>query len=74
MPLGDNGWEEWRKFLLKEVTRLGDAYESLRDKVNDELTELKTEVAILKVKAGIWGLIGGVIAVGVFYLSRNVGG
>ena len=74
MPPGDDGWEEWRKFLLKEVKRLGDAYESLRDKVNDELTELKTEVAILKVKAGIWGLIGGIIAVGVFYLSRNVGG
>ncbi len=73
MPPGEE-WKKESKFVLKELTRLADVYESLRDKVNDELTELKTEVAILKVKAGIWGLIGGIIAVGVFYLSRNVGG
>ena len=76
-----NGWEIWSKHVLKELKRLSDASESfpkamqkLTEKVNDELTELKTEVAILKVKCGIWGLIGGVVAGCVIYLSRSIGG
>ncbi len=72
--MAPDGWQEWSKFVLKELKRLGDAYENLTDKVNEELTELKTEVAMLKVKSGIWGLIGGIIVIGVVYLSRYVGG
>lgn len=72
--MAPDGWQEWSKFVLKELTRLGDAYENLTKKVNDELTELKTEVAMLKVKSGIWGLIGGILVIGIFYLSRYVGG
>ena len=79
--MAPDGWQEWSKFVLKELKRLGDAYEEfpkaiqkLTEKVNDEITELKTEVAMLKVKSGIWGLIGGVIVIGIVYLSRYIGG
>ena len=72
--MAPDGWQEWSKFVLKELKRLGDAYENLTKKVNEELTELKTEVAMLKVKSGIWGLLGGIIIIGVFYLSRYFGG
>lgn len=32
-------------------------------KLNDRITDLRVDIAALKVKAGIWGLIGGAIPV-----------
>ena len=79
--MAPDGWQEWSKYVLKELARLNDAYEAfpkaiqkLTEKVNDEITELKTEIAMLKVKSGIWGLIGGIIIIGIFYLSRFIPG
>ncbi len=76
-----NGWEEWSKFVLKELKRLSNASESfpkamqkLTEKVNEELTELKTEVAMLKVKSGVYGLVGGAILLLAFYISKLIGG
>ncbi len=74
MPPGDDGWKEWSKFVLKELTRLGDAYENLTGKVNDELSQLKAEVAMLKVKSGVYGLVGGAILLLIFFISKLVGG
>ena len=81
MPPGDDGWKEWSKFVLKELKRLGDACEEfpkaiqgLTQKVNDEISQLKAEVAMLKVKSGIWGSIGAIIVIGIVYLSRYIGG
>ena len=33
------------------------------NKINDKITKILVEVAVLKVKASIWGLIGGLIPV-----------
>ncbi len=33
------------------------------EKVNDRLTDVRIEIAKLKVKAGIWGVIGGAVPV-----------
>ena len=33
------------------------------DKINDRLTEVRIEIAKLKIKAGIWGLIGGAVPI-----------
>ncbi len=74
MPPEDDGWKEWRKFVLKELTRLSNACEDLRGKVNDELSQLKAEVAMLKVKSGVYGLLGGGILVLIYVISRSVGG
>lgn len=32
-------------------------------KVNDKLTEVLVDIAMLKVKAGVWGVLGGVSVV-----------
>ena len=69
--MAPNGWQEWSKFVLKELTRLSDTYEDLSKKVNEEVTQLKTEVAMLQVKSGIWGIIGGAIVIIVVLLSRT---
>ena len=57
-----NSWKEWSKHVILELKRLNERYEALDSKV----TTIMTEIAALKVKAGIWGLMGGLIpAIGV---------
>ena len=47
MPPGD-GWNEWSKYVLKELKRLNDCYEKLDekiDKINSRLTLAQIKVA-----------------------------
>jgi hypothetical protein len=52
-------WNEWSKYVLKELERLNGCYFSLDEKVG----KIQQEIAMLKVKSGIWGAIGGCIPV-----------
>ena len=56
-----DGWVEYRKLVLSEIERLTVSVEKLRD----ELGTIRSEIVGLKVKAGIWGLIGGAIPVAI---------
>ncbi len=47
MPPG-NGWNEWSKYVLKELKRLNDCYEKLDekiDKINSRLTLAQAKIA-----------------------------
>jgi hypothetical protein len=55
----NQGWKEWSKYVLKELERLNECYEKLDTKMND----IATDISVLKVKAGIWGLVGAAIPV-----------
>ncbi len=47
MPPGD-GWNEWSKYVLKELKRLNDCYEKLDekiDKINNRLTLAQVKIA-----------------------------
>jgi len=57
----DNGWREWSRHVLSELTRLNNCYE----KLDKDIQELRVAVAMLKVKSGIWGAIGACIPVGI---------
>ena len=59
--MAPNRWTEWSKFVLKELERLNDCYESL----NKNLNKMNVEIAKLKVKSGVWGLVGGAIPVAI---------
>ncbi len=59
MPPDDDGWNEWREFVLDKLKVLESQYRGLDHKM-DKLIE---DVAGLKIKAGIWGLIAGAIPV-----------
>ena len=54
-----DGWDQWAKFVLKELERLNVHYEALRKEVG----KIHTEIATLKVKAGLWGAMGAAIPV-----------
>lgn len=50
---------DWERCLTNEIKQIN---QSMRD-INAQLLKLHIEVAGLKVKSGVWGLIGGLIPV-----------
>jgi hypothetical protein len=67
MSSPDDSWPEWSRHVLAELKRLNDNLANLDDKIDTikdgHISPLKIEIAMLKVKSGIWGLIGGAIPV-----------
>lgn len=52
-------WSFYQKLVITELQRLNDSAESMRDNIS----VMKTEIQILKVKSSIWGSIGGGLTV-----------
>ena len=73
MALDKNGWNEYEKLVLD---KLESHTETLRC-LDTKMTSIRIEVAKLKVKAGIWGGLAGIVsAVGsmiLFYIKTNKG-
>ena len=76
-----NGWSEWSKYVLQELKRLNDCYESLNKKMDEickgvekKIQKNREDIIVLKLKAGLWGLLGGaipiVIALGVYVIKE----
>ena len=69
-----NGWHSWGKHVLAELERLDRCHIS----AENQIERLLIEIAVLKVKAGIWGLIGGalpaiaaiVVAILIYFLNQ----
>lgn len=73
-----NGWIEYRRHVMESIERLtseirherNNAKQSQNYLVN-RLLEVEKEIATLKVRCGIWGLMGGLIpTVSALVLSR----
>ena len=69
-----DGWNEWSRHVLAELERLDALHtnnvNALYGRIDEyqrrhsrDLTDIKVEIAALKVKAGVWGLIGGLIPI-----------
>jgi hypothetical protein len=56
-----NNWDKWQNHVLAELDRLNTNVERTEEKNTEEHKELFTSIATLKVKAGIWGAIAGLI-------------
>jgi hypothetical protein len=56
-----NGWNEYQKLVLHELQE----HTKELDKINAEIQKIHVEVATLKVKSGVWGLIAGSIPVAI---------
>jgi hypothetical protein len=58
-----NGWNEWSRHVLAELTRLNTQIETL----HQDYQELSRKMAVLqtefRLKAGFWGAIGAAIPV-----------
>lgn len=52
-------WVQYQKLVLAELERHSSALED----INHRIASIQVEIAMLKVKSGIWGLMGGLIPV-----------
>jgi len=55
----NDGWDEWSRFVLKELERLNENTVRLQR----DIAQVHVEVAGLKVKASTWGGLAGLITV-----------
>lgn len=58
-------WLEYRQYVLAELQRLGRFIASINDKVDrlrvEDLAAFKTDIALLKFQAAMWGAAGGIV-------------
>lgn len=66
---GDDGkgWVEYQRLVLAELER----HSATLETIGRDLGSVRTEVALLKLKSGVWGALAGLIpAVVVLVLAR----
>jgi len=57
LALNEDSWNKYQKLVL---TKLEDHDHVLKD-ITSQLTDIRVDLGQLKVKSGIWGLLGGAI-------------
>lgn len=68
---GGEGWPEYQRLVLKTLSDLTDG----QQRVEDKLEALTIDVAMLKVKAGVWGAAAGMVpALAILLLGLAGGG
>lgn len=74
-----NGWDEYRKLVMTEIERL--AKEMRHERNNgkqvqrhmwEQMLRIEKEIATLKVRCGVWGLVGGLIPVVTATLATKI--
>lgn len=66
---GGNGWQEYQRLVLHELTSLRKDLSDLESGQGD----IKVELGMLKVKSGLWGLLGGFVPVAIAVIMRFIG-
>jgi len=67
--VNENGdWREYKKLVISEIDRLSGHIGSLESKIDN----LRSDVVMLKVKSGIWGLFAGLIPVTIAMLAKAI--
>lgn len=65
----ESDWNEWSKYVLKELERLNSCYCDL----SRQLSTIREDIATLQVKASVWGLLAGCIPVLILLLVKTFG-
>ena len=69
----NNGWGQYQKLVMDKLGEHDDKFGS----IDSKLTQIQVDIATLKVKAGVWGGIAGlipvVVAIVMFYATQGVG-
>ena len=59
--MSDGPWSQWAKHVLAELKR----HNENQTKIFERMEDIGKEIAGLKVKSGVWGLVGGLIPVAI---------
>jgi len=70
MP-GENGWNEWSRFVLKELERLNRCYES----VDKKLDKMNEQLVLMRVKtAGIGAAVSLIVTIVTILIATAIKG
>ena len=68
-----NGWPQYQKLVMDKLGEHDEKFTSIEDK----LMKIQVDIATLKVKAGVWGGVAGlipvVVAIVMFYATQAGG-
>lgn len=64
-----NGWNEYQKLVLHELQ----AHTKELEKIQTEIKNIHIELATLKVKSGVWGLVAGTVPVAIALALKVLG-
>ena len=64
-----NGWREYQNLVLHELR----SHSTDLKEIRKELQAVHTDIAMLKVKAGVWGGLGGLIGSAIVVASVLLG-
>ena len=74
-----NGWNEYKRLVMSSIDRLTEEirhernnYKQGMNGVYERLIEVEKEIATLKVRCGIWGLVGGLVPVCTALLVQRI--
>lgn len=65
-----NGWAEYRKLVLKDLDR----HEELLTEILRAVSRARTDIALLQLRAGIWGFAAGALPVILLLLMNYMKG
>lgn len=79
---GDNDFRSYRLLIIHEMNNLQTSIKEIDRKIDDlihnEIRKIWIEVSYLKIKAGVWGGLGGliplIIAIVIAWLSSKMSG
>lgn len=63
----NTSWDHYSRLVLTKL----DEHDDLLYDINKELMNIRVDIGMLKVKAGIWGLLGGAIPTIVAILLKS---
>jgi hypothetical protein len=65
-------WGQYRRLILSELERIANDIRGINEKIErfrqDDLSQIKTDIALLKFQAAMWGAGAGVVVTGVVSL------
>ncbi len=65
-----DSWNEWSKFVLKELERLNDCY----DRISKDVSDMKMELAMNRGRSSVWGAVAGLVGgVLMSFIARRLG-
>lgn len=66
-------WGEYRRLILAELERISRDIRAVNDKVEkfrqEDVAQMKTDIALLKFQAALYGTIAGVISTGIITVA-----
>lgn len=66
-------WSQHRLWILSELNRQGQDFRNLNDKIErfrqEDVAQMKTDIALLKFQAALYGAVAGIIATGIITLA-----